>query len=421
VQPTLYHSNDETDALIDKMLKQSRSQAFNCSVLVIMNTLVHNRAHVDRALSEIAADADAILRSDGIRAAWAVTIVLESNLTEQAALQSYVASKTQASRIESVGFRVVAREGRFSKWALLTNYLSRLPQFDRVLLKDSDQRLAGFPWATFVEKKGKAVIAGALRQSVDEGLIRTRLADGFLPRQYFQYNNAGTWKRSRAQEYLQVQAQPVNFVEQYFVLLDTKFASYFFGRILAKKYEIASSWGPDAMWCGAAHEWLQMEEQEQAAGSALTAGQAGTRQPCVLVPLVTNHEDTRQIQKTDGDKNSLIASGMSVFSKDFKEWLAYSKGDRKRFHMNFGWVPGAAWNAPKKAAEAAHASHLVSHQGSVHPSGHVSRSVQRNAGQPCNPGAAHGIQQMCPGETPCPTCGDGVLKCRCPSEARLDQ
>ena len=56
---------------------------------------------------------------------------------------------------------------------------------------------------------------------------------------------------------------------------------------------------------------------------------------------------------------------------------------------------------------------------SLDPLKHVSRLVQRNAGQPCSPGAPHGIQQMCPGETPCPTCGEGVLHCRCPSDARI--
>jgi hypothetical protein len=73
VQPGLYYKNDETDVLVENMLTNSQKatplQALNYSVLVIMNTLVRDRAGVDRALSDIAADADAILRSDGIRAA----------------------------------------------------------------------------------------------------------------------------------------------------------------------------------------------------------------------------------------------------------------------------------------------------------------------------------------------------------------
>jgi hypothetical protein len=353
-----------------------------------------------------------------------------------------------------VELRAVSREGRYSKWALLANYLSRLPQFDRVLLKDADQRLAGFPWATLVEKGGKAVIAGALRQSMDEGLIRTRLADdgdileyggiqrvsgtGFT-RQYFQYNNAAYWKRSRAEAYLQLQAQPVNFVEQYFALLDTKFASYFFGRILAKKYEAATSWGPDAMWCGAAHEWFQMQEPEQvrlwreAAGSALTAAEAGARQPCVLVPLVTNHEDTRQIEKTAGARHggdtadTLVKLGKKAFEHDFKEWFAYSLCERSEAVPHDGRLGArGGLGRAQKNCESGHWGCDRWEAGTDNGCAPqrplcVSRSVQRKAGQPCNPGAPHGIQQMCPGENPCPTCGEDVLKCRCPSEAIIDQ
>jgi hypothetical protein len=74
----------------------------------------------------------------------------------------------------------------------------------------------------------------------------------------------------------------VPYLEQYFVLMDAKFANFFFN--LALRPTLISrnnDWGPDYLWCAAAKVW------------------DSNRPGCYLIPVVSDHEDTHQIEKNE--------------------------------------------------------------------------------------------------------------------------
>ncbi len=72
----------------------------------------------------------------------------------------------------------------------------------------------------------------------------------------------------------------VPILEMYFVLYQGDFAHWFFPRVLTDEFlSQPSCWGLDLLWCGAAKEYIPSQVS------------------CNLVPVVSLHEDSRQIQK----------------------------------------------------------------------------------------------------------------------------
>lgn len=124
----------------------------------------------------------------------------------------------------------------------------------------------------------------------------------------------------------------VPFIEFYFALMDGKFATSFFNKILTEEFiNQPSSWGPGYTCCEAAAEW------------------DSSRPSCHLVPLVSTHEDSRQMDKSEGFKESgLEAIDMiddNPWAKPSLEWKKLVGGNtlkaieskcRERFGLTVG-------------------------------------------------------------------------------------
>ena len=124
----------------------------------------------------------------------------------------------------------------------------------------------------------------------------------------------------------------VPFQEFYFTLMDGKFATSFFDKILTEEFiNQPSSWGPGYTCCEAAAEW------------------DSSRPSCHLVPLVSTHEDSRQMDKSEGFKESgLEAIDMiddNPWAKPSLEWKKLVGGNtlkvieskcRERFGLTVG-------------------------------------------------------------------------------------
>ena len=83
-------------------------------------------------------------------------------------------------------------------------------------------------------------------------------------------------------DFISVEPQAAEFIEQYFVLLEGEFASQFFNLVLTNGFlNQQVSWGPDLMWCGAAAD-MHLEQPA-----------------CSLIPVVSEHLDTREIERVN--------------------------------------------------------------------------------------------------------------------------
>ncbi len=222
-----------------------------------------------------------------------------------------------------IEFNVTVGSARFNKFGLLAHHLSKMSQYDLVLLKDNDQRLAGFPWASFLKQKGNALVAGPLRQAPDESFVRISVWE---KSQHYKLHDAQGWKKRNFAPWatsLFVSAKPIDvaFLEMYFNVFDGPYAEWFFSQVLKKNFtDQDSCWGPDFLWCPAAKEYGNSTGQ-------------GDRMGCALVPFVSVHEDTRQIIKdgeTFNDRGYAAVEHLRLSNPAFERWYGitykYSRG-----------------------------------------------------------------------------------------------
>ena len=197
---------------------------------------------------------------------WMINVVT----TEAALMKSF---EEVASNLPSnISISTSVFTGTFNKFVFIKRFVDQMVDYDLVLIKDNDQRLTSFSWRTFIEKRSNAVISGPLRSSSRNG----------EKRQWFQFHETSDWSYSGWSTYMYDNAIPIElpYLEQYFVLMDAKFASFFFN--IALRPELvhhSSDWGIDSTWCAAAKSW------------------DSSRPGCYLVPVVSYHEDTHQINK----------------------------------------------------------------------------------------------------------------------------
>jgi hypothetical protein len=171
---------------------------------------------------------------------------------------------------------VVINPEPYNKFFYLRQFVPIMGKYVRVLIKDSDQRMP--PMHTMLEEN--SVIKGPLRQ---------RLNNEVDVRQWFKFQDGHLWKSNHKDKFNSklyfenVISKEVTMLEQFFVIFDGTFAQWFFQQILTDNTllrdgkPVQSDWGPDIIWCRAAKVWDP------------------TRKSCVIVPVVSQHDDMRQV------------------------------------------------------------------------------------------------------------------------------
>ena len=261
----LQSSND-----VHNVLTSHEQQLLDQSMLILMNVKIHDEDQIAKELSWIREDYSAVC-SFHTTCHWFVNLVA-TNLPLMETFQQ--AASELPSGVKWFG-RISSKT--FNKFIFVQKHIDDMLDYDLVLFKDNDQRIMSFSWPTFIEKRANAVISGPLR--------RTRCdTDRKMEFQFYEACNYESPARPSwaADMYDNVNPVQVPFLEMYFVLMDGKFANFFFNLALRNKViNKVGTWGPDFAWCSAAQVW------------------DNTRPGCYLVPVVSIHEDTRQIEKTE--------------------------------------------------------------------------------------------------------------------------
>ena len=250
-------------------------------ILVLTNCLIKTEERLHDDIAMIASDMRALAQWNPC-SKWKVNFVVRPNLKMPFAKK--LQELMEQGNLEPF-VRYTSSHAPFNKYAFMKPLVPQMQVYDYVLLKDVDQRIAGFPWNTFMEKKGESVVSGPLRQVVGESLVKGHLHP---PRQHFKLHDARYWKRvgwgggTNRTDFISVEPQAAEFIEQYFALLEGEFASQFFNLVLTNGFMNQQvSWGPDLMWCGAAAD---MRPEQPA---------------CSLIPVVSEHLDTREIERVN--------------------------------------------------------------------------------------------------------------------------
>ena len=284
---------------INKEALQSRE-----SILVLLNFRVSSSTAIVQEVERLIADAST-MAAYHTHCIWRVKAVVTDET-----LRLILMSELQRlpGFIEVV---IEVSDERFNKFSFFSKSIPDMAHFDRVLLKDNDIRIAGFPWMTFLESIKDAIIAAPIRQAVDESLLRNCIGQEIRPqRQWYRFHQGLNWKlewgdKDIFRDYTPIQ---VPFLEQYFVLMDGSFARWFLKQVLTPDFtEQLSSWGPDKMWCSAAKEYDP------------------SRPSCVISSLIIRDDDTRQIYKNSLHRR-LGDLSLDRFRQvdSFNRWMATS-------------------------------------------------------------------------------------------------
>jgi GR25 family glycosyltransferase involved in LPS biosynthesis len=273
------------------------------TILVIGNLRMKHEDSVTAEIERLVEDVEA-LSVWHTNSTWVVNAVLT-----ESSLEPFFQNRT-ANLPPNIDLRVQVNDKPFNKWEIFASLAAEMTSYDYVLQKDSDQRLAGFPWNTFMETKGGALIAGPLRQVVEESL--KRFGNQRKNQDCLLYD-AQRWKRVAkfTSMFTNVTSFRVPFLEQYFVLIQGNFAQWFFQQVLTPDYLAQpTDFGLDLMWCAAAETFNPTQTPS-----------------CSLVPVVSLHEDSRSM----GSKETYTAMGLDTLRRlgssnpVFKTWMDKSR------------------------------------------------------------------------------------------------
>ena len=263
------------------------------TVMVLMNCLVTDEESMRDEINRLQQDVKALSMWHS-KTAWFVNFVLPDGgeLRKNLLLQA-------SGLPDFVDIRISFNQEKSNKYGLVADVANdgTFLQYDFVLLKDSEIRLAGFPWNKFMNKKGDSVISGTLHGSKGESLAR---------HSGHEFHEARNWKELGIPEFHDVAPLPTDFVEQAFSLFRTDFAHWFFNKALPVEFlSQLSDWGPDFMWCQAAHEFFPEK-----------------RISCSVVPVVALHEDTRQPSLPQ----DVMTMPLHIFQRDvlYSRWFQRS-------------------------------------------------------------------------------------------------
>jgi len=187
---------------------------------------------------------------------------------------------------------------QYNKFFYVRQFVDIMDKFDCVLLKDSDIRMP--PLHKMLSDN--SVVKGPLRQKID-GRVDER--------QWFHFQDGKLWKDTYRTGFENVLPKEVPLLEQFFVVLDGAFAQWFFKQILTDntlfrhQKPVESNWGPDVLWCKAAKQWNP------------------NRTSCVIIPVVSQHDDTRQVVLWSSSTNRTKVNQRQVirYKAMFPQWI----------------------------------------------------------------------------------------------------
>lgn len=251
------------------------------SIAVLESMRLNSVEEIHDELKILNADVQS-LACENPRSRWFVKVVL----TDSSFLRPFEAMSSPLLA-KHVHFQVEISKDRFNKFLLVYENLEELSKYDFLLLKDNDIRLSGFPWNTFLNRSNSSVISGPFRIKIEDTTDRHKKILHDCQRSHSVHVNLqdGALFNTRHEDNFHYKhSHPVMTLEEFMVLIRTDFAVWFFKRALTTHFLSQDiDWGPDLMWCGAAHQFLVKHD----------VGQDFT--PCSLHPLNIVDIDTKQI------------------------------------------------------------------------------------------------------------------------------
>ena len=271
------------------------------SLLVLMSVDVYNSDHLHKILQWMWEDAKAVCKYHST-CDWDITFHFGS--WEGAMLQSIRAKlATMTDKWPNFQVHVDFSPLHVNIISFVKGVLKRRSGYDLLLLKDHDQRLAGFPWADFLKQRGDAVTSSPLREESSHALkggekIRNDAHGQFYEAQH--WLESTRWSPDLFQGVLPIE---VPLLESYLVLFDANFASVFFDFVSTSGHVGNTNELGPLLWCSAAKEWDE------------------SRTGCNLIPVVSKKETVEKNLGRYVELNRSKAVESMGNNERFKDWM----------------------------------------------------------------------------------------------------
>ena len=264
VKPTGPGFNTHLDGTIEFSRQHCLSELVPAgrNVTILVASVVQDHASENRNSVQIDLLATNLVVTRPWGMLWHVFVVVSSDAALQARTAWWTAALGHHEHLQ-LNFRVHAdaESTRVSKWVYYAEIprLAHIRTFRNVIFVDSDMAFAGVPLGDFLlrhqelEQVYQHKVVGMPRQSYRESLLGTRTR----PNSWYTPNDGHYWQRCNFEDVL---VAPVDFVEQYFVMLDTEFMIWFLAQVLDQQLLAIhqagrSDYSIDHLWCGAAREY----------------------------------------------------------------------------------------------------------------------------------------------------------------------
>ena len=327
-----YQSKHEQSNITGNLKRFERNE----TIVVVMSIRISSAEETHEEMSNLDADVLTLARFNP-KSKWFVKVVLTSFDLLPIFRQSPLKGLSNLSN-RNVEFQVDISMERFNKFEFISKKLNAISNFDFVLLKDNDIRLAGFEWNTFLDANKHSMISGPYRQNIEgttsrfKKIIHEKQND---PKAYVNLQDAAYFNTYQDEGFRMVSSRDVMTLEEFMVLMNSSFAVWFFDEILSTEFLSQDvDWGPDLMWCGAAYDYQHLNNMNLSQG-----------QPCSLTSLNIKDMDKRQISKakdvesylTYVEKGNQAVNSFKRKKLLLKYWIDASDRPMLRYHSIREW------------------------------------------------------------------------------------
>ena len=255
------------------------------------------------------------------------------------------------------------------KWPFFASQSYRFKDYSKVLLFDDDESFAGFPWYTVfcrMQRAGDPIITGFPRESIRSNLPVAGLTGG----DHYILQNGDYWRSGNRNNTVFAE---VDFLEQNTILADSLFLFWFFNQLRITRvnddsgetsamdlfWKYNTDWGPDIMWCAAAHDYImskRLSQHHRALHSMKLfnfSASASASASCVMIPTPVWHYDfgsvTQFYDRSSNAVRKFKKNGVHVVkilktNDTFAKWMKSSEEDRHTFR---GARKSGKWSGTK--------------------------------------------------------------------------
>lgn len=259
-------------------------------MLVIQSLPLEDEQDAALKIPQLELDIESLCKQHGSKCDWIIKPIVKPNTAWQK-VRKFLRKLPKNAQILDPAFQ--------DSFDWIVELKGVISDYDFVLLKDFNQRIAGFPWSGFFSRviSEKPRVASALYEETNGPSNST---DGF--HSAISWKEQGQWS---SELFAAAQPVPVLHVESFFSLVDAQFFKWLLDKISASGGSVGRKL-VEKSWCAASKEF------------------GGRKRHCLLIPLVSIRDVTNSTGRaTSEDKSRDPSQELSGWSEKSATYIQF--------------------------------------------------------------------------------------------------